>query len=134
MTCTRDCFNCPYPDCIMDDETPAEIGAAERRDREAMRQGKPKRKHTEKDRERAKQYRAEHRDELNANRRACYIAHKAEIKAKKADYYRRNKETILAQQRAYKAAHADEISNRNRERYRRRKEEHDRRSMDTCPA
>ena len=34
MICTHDCFHCLFPDCVCDDETPAEIDAAERRDAE----------------------------------------------------------------------------------------------------
>lgn len=32
MTCNRDCFNCPYDDCIVDDDTDSEIAESLLRD------------------------------------------------------------------------------------------------------
>ena len=118
--CNHDCFHCPHPDCICDEETPAEIGAAELRDKEA--QGKPKRKLSEKSRERNSQYYQDHRERYLAYYRVYYRTHKEKTKAYKADYYQRNKARILAQQKEYQKANADKIKARDKERYRKKKE------------
>ena len=120
MTCNHDCFHCPHPDCICDEETPAEIGAAELRDKEA--QGKPKRKRTDRDRARNRQYYQDHREKYIAYYRAYHQRNKDRIKAYKADYYQRNRDRILAQQKEYQRANADKVKARNKERYRKKRE------------
>lgn len=36
MKCNRDCFNCPFPDCIEDEMTAADYDEARERDREII--------------------------------------------------------------------------------------------------
>lgn len=38
--CDRDCENCKFPDCIMDDVTEEELVAANRRDKDARKMSK----------------------------------------------------------------------------------------------
>ena len=118
MTCNRDCFNCPYPDCICDEETPDDIDAAERRD-EAIQAGWSS---AEKELRRKREYRRTHREQAIAASRAYYATHKEYVSKKHAEWYKANKERILAQQKAYRKAHAAEISARKKEQYRKKKE------------
>lgn len=118
MTCNRDCFNCPYPDCICDEESQDDIDAAERRD-EAIQIGWSS---AEKELRRKREYRRTHREQAIAASRAYYATHKEYVSKKHAEWYKANKERILAQQRAYRKAHAAEISARKKEQYRKKKE------------
>lgn len=118
MVCNRDCFNCPYPDCICDEETQEDIDAAERRD-ETIQTGWSR---AEKKYRQQKRYRETHREQARAASHAHYAANRDYYREKHAEWYKANKERILAQQREYRKAHAAEISARKKEQYRKKKE------------
>ena len=118
MVCNRDCFNCPHPDCICDEETQADIDAAERRD-QAIQAGWSR---AEKELRREREYRRTHREQAIAASRAYYAANKEHVKEQHAAWYRANRERVLAQQKAYRTANAAKISARNKEKYRKKKE------------
>ena len=106
MTCDHNCFECPYPDCICEDEeTATEKRAARRRDKlltkpkqvdaERARKARPKKIPTPEELEarRAKMraYREAHKDELNAKQRQRYATdpeYRAKCKANTAKYWR----------------------------------------------
>lgn len=118
MVCNRDCFHCPHPDCICDEETQDDIDAAERRD-EAIQAGWSR---AEKELRKKREYQRTHREQAIATCRAWYATHKEYVREQRAEWYKANKERILAQQRAYRKAHAAEISARKKEQYRKKKE------------
>lgn len=97
--CNRDCFHCPYEDCVVDGETALEIARSERRDRKPSgTTGRNRRKI----REASRRYRAEHPDQSRANNRRYYLRHKAAIAEYKRLWYIQNRDRILAQQKEYR--------------------------------
>ena len=90
MTCNKDCFNCPYPDCIVDDMSYEEYRESAERDREL--------KTSQKSRKEKK---------TAAKQKAYYEAHREEIAAKQKAYYEAHGEEIAAKQKAYREAHRE---------------------------
>lgn len=102
--CNRDCFNCPYEDCVVEGESALEIARSERLDAkaaEAPGAAKPRRHGPQRSAYRSR-YHREHRDKYNAINKAYYEAHRQEIAEWKHEYYLRNRERILAQQKEYR--------------------------------
>lgn len=101
--CDRDCFNCPHPDCMVDDITLDEYREIKERDDEmkllnssmSRNQVLAKRAYTKARYQRKK-------DELVAYQRAYDAANKDKIKACKKLWYAANKERVLTQQREYR--------------------------------
>ena len=94
--CDRDCFHCPYPDCILDEEdmSPEDWRESTERERSIKRAGRSE----------------------NAARNAAYRqANKEKIAAYHAAYCQANKEKIAAYYAAYYREHKDEINARRRE-------------------
>ena len=118
MVCNRDCFNCPFPDCINDVDTQEDIDAAERREQK-IKDGWCR---AERIARRQKEYRDEHREKAIESSRKYYATHKDHVKKKHAEWYQKNKERILAQQKAYRAANKDKISARKKRQYAQKKE------------
>ena len=118
MICNRDCFNCPFPDCVCDDESQDDIDAAERRDLQIQAGWDS----NEKKRRRDARYREKHREKAKINARAYYAANKEYVKEKHAEWYKANRDRVLAQQKAYREANKDKIRARNKEKYRKKKE------------
>ena len=83
--CNNDCFNCPHPDCVLDELT-AEDYAAQREAEKLMKTPKQKK--------------------IAAKRRAYYEANREEIAAKRRAYREANREELAAKQRAYREAKA----------------------------
>ena len=98
VTCDHNCFACPYDDCIVEDESPEEAEAAERRD-ELDRETACK---ADKDRRRNTKYRDEHPEWYREYMRNYRHTHKDKIKAYKAKWYQKNRNRILAQQKEYR--------------------------------
>lgn len=72
--------------------------------------------HRERKNERNRFYRAANKEEINAKQRAYYAAHREEIGAQKHAYRAAHKEELNARERAYWAAHKEEINERRRAR------------------
>jgi hypothetical protein len=85
-SCNHDCFNCPYPDCIVDDMTAEEYRELSRIERELIR---PK-----------------SRKELAiaAKKREYREANRESIAAKQREYREANRESIAAKKREYREA------------------------------
>lgn len=79
--CNRDCFNCPYPDCVLDEPMSAEE-YAEAREREELLKDPKARK-------------------LAAKQRAYYEANREELAAKQRAYREANREEYNAYMREY---------------------------------
>ena len=106
MICNKDCFACPYPDCIND-----EMDAADRRESRERDKllGVPRREKcsesaaAEEHRRRALAYYRAHAAEINAARRGSQ-----RIKDQHRAYYLRHREEILARQKEYNRHRAAE--------------------------
>ena len=78
--CDRDCFHCPYPDCILDEDDMS-----------------PEEWHESQERE--KSIRQEGRSKAAADRAAYYQANKEKVAAYQAAYRQANKDEINARRR-----------------------------------
>ena len=137
QVCNGDCFNCIYPDCIVDDHiTKEEIAASKELDREAKWQDKDNRErhlaeyraaHREEynayQNAYQREWREAHREEHNAYHREYYAAHREEIAARRREWREAHREEYNAYHREYYAAHREEIAARWRERHRKKKKE-----------
>ena len=104
--CDKNCFACPFPDCIND-----EMDAADRRESRERDKllGVPRREKcsesaaAEEHRRRALAYYHAHAAEINAKRRG-----NPRIKDQHRAYYRKNREVLLARQKEYNRRRAAE--------------------------
>ena len=118
MECSHDCFNCPFPDCVLDDSSVelsiSEIQDQDRRDREAEKElpVEERKKHRENSR-----YRDDplYRKAIIARAREWYRENRDRANARRREHYRKNAEKIRAQQRKWRAEHQDELNARARE-------------------
>ena len=107
--CDRDCFHCPYPDCILDQLDYEDYKALDDLDKSLTR--------TKEQDKAAAQKRAwyqANKDKKLARQRAWYQANKDRVAATHRAWYQANKDRILAQQRAYREANKDKILARQR--------------------
>ena len=108
--CSKDCFACPFPDCINDAMDGEDLQESVRRDRQLCSKGGKSAKATYYERNREKvlakahAYYAVNREEISARKQAYYIANRDERKAHAKAYYHANREQILAKQRQAYAA------------------------------
>lgn len=110
--CGHDCFACPYPDCVLNDEeeivlTELEISESDRRDADA------KRYNCEADYEDGKPAADARRREV---KRRSYYAHRAEELRRMKGYYDTHKPQIKSYYDAYYEANREKINARRRER------------------
>ena len=94
--CSKDCFHCPYPDCICDEMDAEDYTEARQREKELMFP------ETEREKKHA------------AYQRAYYEANKAEIAAYQRAYREANKAELAAKKRAYREANKAEIAAKRR--------------------
>lgn len=117
--CNRDCFNCPFDDCVVDDYTYDEVVEARERDKEyaltemdnSTREKVKKnteylreyyQKNKDKIREYNRWYCEEHKDEMREYYRKYAQENKEAIKAYKREYYQKNREARKEYQREYR--------------------------------
>lgn len=111
MSCNRDCFNCPYNDCILPDDelTEEELALSEAIDAEIAMESKPKNRPG-----RPRTLHPKKETELYREERRFY----------QNEYYRAHREERLAYQKehdkVYYAKNRDKINARNSERHKRR--------------
>ena len=91
MKCNRDCFHCPFEDCIEDELTHEDYRAEAMIEKEFLFPKTAKQK------------------KIAAGQKAYYEANREKIAAGKKAYYEANREKIAAGQKAYREA--------NREKY-----------------
>lgn len=149
--CDKDCFNCPYPDCINDAMDADDYAEARGRDKLLncpARQGRrpdysvdeQRRKQMDRRNARSRARYAENREAIlakakarreadpelaarqKAYRLAYYQANRAAIAERQKAYYQEHREERTALYRAYYAANREEINAKARERYRRKQE------------
>ena len=94
--CDKDCFNCSYDDCILDDLDYDDYKELAAIDKELVRT-------PEKTKLAAQQraYREANKEKLAAQQRAYYQANKEKLAARQRAYYQANKEKLAAQQRDF---------------------------------
>lgn len=131
--CNRDCFRCPYPDCIVDGMTDDEKRESRRidqvliapADREASHKADTKfdaKEASRKRRNARKMYRY-YNEGLRESMQQWAEEHREQIAATKRAWYEANKARILAQQKAYRAANAEKVRARKRAYEKRKREE-----------
>lgn len=108
--CNKDCFNCPYKDCINDEMDHEDYVEAAERDRNLKMM-------PEKVASRNKahnSYYAKNRERILAKRKVYYEANREKITVWKKKYYAENREKVLAQQKVYYEANREKIAARKR--------------------
>ena len=103
--CNRDCFHCPFPDCIVDEMDAAERKAHREIDKDLFTDPEKKRIAAK-----AKAYREANREEIAARQKAYYEANREEIAARQKAYREANREEIAAYQKAYYEANRERHS------------------------
>ena len=98
--CNKDCFHCPYPDCVADDTMDLE-DYREARERDLDLRRTPEQKKLA---AKQKAYREANREEIAAYQKAYYEANREELSAYKKAYYEANREEIAAYKKAYREA------------------------------
>ena len=112
MTCARDCFNCPYDDCIEDKDTYEEVLMARQMD-EKIKDARLKKKSNE----------VIKTGKRGRPRKVVRTCETKEHQDRTRSYYWENREAKLAYQRKYNAEHAEEIKKKQREYYQTHKEQ-----------
>ena len=111
--CDRDCFSCPFPDCIMDDVTAEERRSALRLDARARaealeeRQGAGSKAERERERARIKYYK--YHDKYLERKKAWRGSHKEERRVYQQRYYQEHKEERRDYQREYARRKREEM-------------------------
>ena len=90
--CDKDCFHCPYDDCVLDRMDADDYDDIRRIERDFIAP------------------RSRRREEIAAKQRAYYEANREELAAKKRAYREANREEIAAKQRAYREANREELA------------------------
>lgn len=90
MMCDHDCFHCPYPDCIDDGITDAEILESAKRDRELK--PPPIRATPQHVLDNAKRWRKENPERFREIQKRYREKNKEVIRARQREYYRAQKE------------------------------------------
>lgn len=99
--CSRDCFNCIYPDCILDDgPDEQEVSQIDRIEKRYLVPSMPADEMT---RAKGRAYYREHREERIAAVKAYQATHRESIAARRKIWYAENRDRILAQRRDYYA-------------------------------
>ena len=94
--CNHDCFNCQYPDCIVDDMTAEEYRELSRIERELIR---PKSRKELAIAAKQREYREANRESIAAKQREYREANRESIAAKKREYREANREKYNAYMR-----------------------------------
>lgn len=104
MTCNRDCFNCTFPDCVVDDISAEERRSARQLDAVALlddikyREGK-----------RSLRYYYAHREERLAYKKAWRESRREEIRDYYKAYYQKHREEIRERQKQYTRRKREEM-------------------------
>ena len=115
--CNKDCFNCQYPDCVLDELDAEDYRESRERDRLLKQR-------TDKQRKAAAQqkaYREANRDKVAAQQKAYYEANRDKVAAQQKAYREANRDKVAAQQKAYREANRDKYNAYMRNYYRRSK-------------
>lgn len=110
--CDRDCFHCPYPDCIVDEMSAQERRDSSNRERSIVPKPPGKRSGTYMGKEYYRAYYHANQEKCRAYARAYYERHRDEITARVRARYREQQDLKrrLAQGRPEEAAETDSAS------------------------
>lgn len=110
--CDRDCFHCPYPDCIVDEMSAQERRDSSNRERSIIPKPPGKRSGTYMSKEYARAYYHANQEKCRAYARAYYERHRDEITARERARYREKQDLKrrLAQSRPAKKTENDSAS------------------------
>ena len=100
-TCDRNCFSCPYDDCICDDLDYEDYLAETKID---LISGAKELKSTTKARAYQKQYYEENKEKVAAYQKQYYEENKEKVAAKRKQYREENKEKVAAKRKQKKGA------------------------------
>ena len=104
MECNRDCFNCPFEDCIVDDLNADDYRALSVIEKEILFPKTAKQK------------------KIAAGKKAYYEANREKIAAGQKAYYEANREKIAAGQKAYREANREKYNQYMRDYLKKRRE------------
>lgn len=105
--CDKNCFACPYEDCICDDLTYEDYKAEREID---LLSGAVELKTPSNIRAARRKYREENIDDLKAYKRAWYQANKERAAVYNREYREKNQEYFKSYKRAYYQAHKEKWS------------------------
>ena len=118
-TCRRDCFNCPFPDCINDRLVSEDFKEANARDRDIRRERQPPEVRRRRENERRKRREKRRRlrgDDTPARELKARAKNNAEYSPEKRhEMYMRDREAVLAAQKAYREENREAILKYKRE-------------------
>ncbi len=103
--CNKDCFNCPYPDCINDQMDHEDYIEASKRDKELRSTPKSKKLAAQK-----KAYREANREKVAAQQKAYREANREKVAAQQKAYREANREKVAAQKKAYYEANREKVA------------------------
>ena len=110
--CNKDCFNCPYEDCINDEFDDNDFRELKKLDKELGEMNTTTGYEYDQYRKKKRQYYQTHKEERKAYQRSYYQTHKEERKEERRAYnrkcYQTHKEERKAYQRSYYQAHKEE--------------------------
>ena len=112
--CNKDCFNCPYEDCVREHLVSEEYSLSKELDKDILREITPR--SVLRDRE---------------VKLAWYHRNKETEKVKKAEYRKANREKLRETNRQYHAEHREEDNQRNLARYYSNHEENKKKARET---
>ena len=112
--CDKNCFACPYEDCICDDLTYEDYKAEREID---LLTGAKEYKTSPNERARKKRYYEENKERIAATRREKRANNKEKISAYRREYSRKNKEKISAYQRKYREENKEKVAAAQRKYY-----------------
>ena len=107
--CDRDCFNCPFPDCVREDLVAEDYADA----RELERYIHPPTLSEIRAAAKKKAYYEENREAIAAKKKAYREENREAIAAKQKAYREENREAIAAKQKAYREENREAIAARN---------------------
>ena len=116
--CNKDCFNCPFPDCINDEMDHEDYLNSATIEKEIILPKSTKQKKLAAQR---KAYYEANREKVAAQRKAYCEANREKVAAQKKAYYEANREKLVAQQKAYYEANREKLQKYGRAYMRRRR-------------
>lgn len=101
MICDKDCFNCKFPDCILDDSDAVDERVLCDLDKQIEKSMTAEELRKQKQREYGKRYYQEHKEECRARAKEYQRTHRWQVKQTKRKWYINNKERVKQQHQEY---------------------------------
>ena len=117
--CDRNCFTCPYEDCICDDITYEDFRAEKEID---LMSGAKVYKTSSKARAIQKRYREENKEKVAAAQKRYYEENKEKVAAAQKRYREENKEKVAAARKRYREENKEKVAAAQKRYYEENKE------------